>query len=47
MDFLREEHLSEITFSVPTMEKQITDVDKYKVVTKSKILSLENDVIFF
>ena len=30
-----------------TTDKQITDVAKFKAVTKSKLLSLENELSFF
>ena len=32
---------------INTMDKQITDLTKFKVATKLKLLSLENEVSFF
>ena len=50
MEFLTGDHLFRTTFSIPrtnNTDKQITDPTKFKVVTKSKVLSLENEVSFF
>ena len=46
MEFLTEDHFVWNNFP-NTMCKQITDVAKFKAVTKSKLLSLENEVSFF
>ena len=50
MEFLTGHHLFRTTLSIPrtnNTDKQITDPTKFKVVTKSKVLSLENEVSFF